>query len=220
MRVGTSRLKSTQLQVGPSILSNAPLLSVHVLQRRDRSALRVAPREQLLWSGRPDARALFIPADGFLIPFGLLFLGFAVFWTTEAAEGAPAFFPIFGFVFIVFGLSRVRPILVKVWRKRRSIYAVTDRRAFAVEGGTVTDTPIIGVGRTVSRSRRNRLVSVVFTTGRAATWNPISGGNRMPPNSGLDGFMYRGPLAFFDVPDGDGLLRALVEAESLQLRSR
>ena len=179
------------------------------------------PGERLLWSGRPDARALFIPADGFLIPFGLLFLGFAVFWTTQAAKGAPVFFPIFGFLFIVIGLYYVfGRFFVKVWRKRRSVYAVTDRRAFAVDGGTVTDTPIIGVGRTVSRSRRNRLVSVVFTTGRSATWNPMSGGNRMPLNSGLDGFMYQRPLAFFDVPDGDGLLRALVEAESLQQRSR
>ena len=179
------------------------------------------PGERLLWSGRPDERALFIPADGFLIPFGLFFLCFSVVWTTQAANGAPAFFPIFGSLFIAIGLYYVfGRFFVKVWRKRRSFYAVTDRRAFAVEGSTVTDTPIVGVGRTVSRSRQNRLISVVFATGRSATWNPISGGNRMPLNSGLDGFMYQRPLAFFDVRDGDGLLRALDEAESIQLRSR
>jgi hypothetical protein len=193
-----------------------------MLDRSDIAILsELRPGERLLWSGRPDERALFIPADAFLVPFGLAFLAFAVFWTTQAAKGTSAFFPIFGSVFIAIGLYYVfGRFVVKVWRKRRSVYAVTDRRAFAIEGSTVTDTAIVGVGRTVSRSRGNHLVSVVFATGRSATWNPMSGGNRLPLNSGLDGFMYQRPLAFFDVRDGDGLLRALDEAETVHQRSR
>lgn len=153
---------------------------------------------------------------------GLFYIGFSIFWTAQATTNrAPAFFSLFGAVLIAIGFYYViGRFFVKVWRKRRSFYAVTDRRAFAVEGRTVRDTPIVGVGRTVTRSRQNRLVTVVFATGRSARWNLVGGGNQMPLNSGLDGFMSSGPMAFFDVPDGDGLLRALEHAESLQQRTR
>jgi hypothetical protein len=179
------------------------------------------PGERLLWSGRPDPWALFIPADAFLIPFGLFFLAFSIFWTTQAfgiASQPP--FLITGPLFIVVGVYYVfGRFFVKVWRKRRSRYAITDRRAFALEGGTMRESPVSVVGRTVTRSR-NGLVSVVFGPGGSTGWSAFRGRNQVPLNSGLDWLMSHRPLAFFDVPDGDALLRALDQADSLQQRSR
>jgi hypothetical protein len=37
------------------------------------------PREQLLWSGRPDPTVRFAPADAFLVPFSVLSGGFAIY---------------------------------------------------------------------------------------------------------------------------------------------
>jgi hypothetical protein len=64
------------------------------------------PGERVLWSGRPAPGLTFRPADGFLIPFSLLWCGFAIFWEASVLRipGAPFFFPLFGAVFVAAGL--------------------------------------------------------------------------------------------------------------------
>lgn len=58
--------------------------------------------EQILWSGQPKTSVIFTNADMFLVPFSLLWGGFAIFWefmalsTGNSGHKAPAMFPIFG----------------------------------------------------------------------------------------------------------------------------
>lgn len=91
---------------------------------------RLLPRERLLWNGTPAQGLLFSGRDIFLIPFSLVWCGFAIFWTYSATGmGAPMFFEIWGAMFVCIGLFMVfGRFAFDAWLRRRTYYAVTNRR--------------------------------------------------------------------------------------------
>jgi len=99
-------------------------MDVGVFQRR------LLPRERILWSGIPAQGLFFTSRDMFLVPFSLLWCGFAIFWTYMAArQGAPLFFDAWGAMFICIGLFFVfGRFAVDAWLRQRISYAVTDKR--------------------------------------------------------------------------------------------
>lgn len=86
--------------------------------------------EKILWLGRPDPNALFSSADTFMIPFSLLWGGFAFFWeATVFFTPAPFFFKLFGIPFVLMGLYFIfGRFIYKKMRKEKTYYAVTDKR--------------------------------------------------------------------------------------------
>lgn len=62
--------------------------------------------EKLIWAGQPKKGVVFRTFDIFLIPFSLLWSGFAVFWVVMAAKTSIAF-AMFGIPFVVVGLILV-----------------------------------------------------------------------------------------------------------------
>jgi Bacterial PH domain len=109
-------------------------------------ARELDPGEKLLWSGRPAQGILFRSSDIFLIPFSLLWGGFAIFWELAAlvatsragarAAGPVAYvFPLFGLPFVVVGLYlMVGRFLVDRAQRRNTVYGITDRRAIIRSG--------------------------------------------------------------------------------------
>ncbi|MBB6409292.1 PH domain-containing protein [Mesorhizobium sangaii] len=73
---------------------------------------------------------MFAASDLFLIPFSLLWCGFAIFWTyTAVTQGAPLFFYAWGGMFVCIGLFFVfGRFLLDAWLRRRVSYAITDKR--------------------------------------------------------------------------------------------
>lgn len=110
---------------------------------------RLLPRERILWSGIPAQGVLFTGRDMFLIPFSLLWCGFAIFWTyTATRQGAPLFFDAWGAMFICIGLFFVfGRFAVDAWLRRRISYAVTDKRILIMRAAPFSNFTAIDLER-------------------------------------------------------------------------
>lgn len=92
--------------------------------------------ENLVWVGRPDSSKHLGREDRILIPFSLLWSGFAAVWeTTAVAEGRGELFVLVGAIFVAIGLYlTVGRFFFKAYWRRRTIYAVTNRRVICLVG--------------------------------------------------------------------------------------
>jgi hypothetical protein len=88
------------------------------------------PGEQILWAGRPAQGLLLTRRDGFMIPFSLVWSGFAVFWEHSVLHtNAPGFFKLWGIPFVAIGLYLVAGrFFLDAWLRRGMRYAVTSQR--------------------------------------------------------------------------------------------
>lgn len=91
--------------------------------------------ERLLWAGRPVQGLVLRKADLFMIPFSLLWGGFAIFWEYSAwSTGAPLFFLLFGLPFVLMGVYLiVGRFFVDAYIRGRTYYAVSDERALILK---------------------------------------------------------------------------------------
>jgi hypothetical protein len=213
-------------------------LDAFILQEHLRSELQ--PDEELLWSGQPDPRVLFSKADRFLVPFSLLWGGFALFWegwviysllqgeTKSGNGGDLRFFAVFGLFFVAFGLYlMVGRFLAKRMQKSRTYYGVTNERLLTVCTLMGRRTQEIGLS---SISSINKQVGSSGTdslrfdehreTGRGLSKLVNWFDTRRQQdygNTGLDLVGFRSddwPLAFYDIHDANE-----VEALVAELRS-
>jgi len=93
--------------------------------------------ERIRCTGQPDAGRIFAASDLFMIPFSLMWGGFALFWESTVLgfdgfgnmRGAPTFFALWGIPFVLIGLYMiVGRFFYKVWARKRTYYAVTNQR--------------------------------------------------------------------------------------------
>lgn len=95
--------------------------------------------EDILWYAQPDPSGRITWADLFLIPFGLFWTIFSIFWVAAvfviAVTDEPAAFlgVAFGIPFVLVGLYMLfGRFWYKRWAKKRTYYAVTSRRILAL----------------------------------------------------------------------------------------
>jgi hypothetical protein len=105
-------------------------------EARQEIARELSVDEHLLWSGVPRQGIQLRPSDAFLIPFSLLWGGFALFWETSVlATHAPWFFKLWGIPFVVMGIYLVfGRFLVDSMQRERIAYGLTSTRAIIVSG--------------------------------------------------------------------------------------
>jgi len=107
------------------------------LEAQNRLAGELEAGERLLWSGRPDSRRWLYPQDAVLIPFSVMWGGFAIFWEAEVLSSSSArgtvLFPLWGIPFVLIGLYlMIGRFFLRRWIRRRTLYAVTDQRVFTI----------------------------------------------------------------------------------------
>jgi hypothetical protein len=99
---------------------------------------RMLTGERILWSGRPAQGLLFTGRDVFLIPFSLMWGGFAVFWesTVLTTQKTPGFFGLWGIPFVLIGLYLIAGrFLLDAWVRGGMVYAVTNKRILISRSG-------------------------------------------------------------------------------------
>jgi len=90
--------------------------------------------ERITWTGRPPAELRLYARDLFLVPFSLLWGGFAIFWEVAAVTHAgPGFFTLWGVPFVVIGMYMIAGrFVVDAWLRSRTVYALTNERALVL----------------------------------------------------------------------------------------
>lgn len=99
----------------------------------------LGPGEYVLWKGTPGKGHLLLPTDLFMIPFSILWCGFAFFWEFGViSSGAPFFFALFGLPFIGVGLYiTVGRFIWKAYMRRKTAYVITNRKIIRKQGSNV-----------------------------------------------------------------------------------
>jgi hypothetical protein len=98
----------------------------------------LAKDEILLWVGQSDIRKIFTRLDLFLIPFSILWCGFAIYWEYLAlfimkrqGHDPGLFSPLFGLLFVLMGFYLVvGRFFYKNYQKKNTFYALTNQRIF------------------------------------------------------------------------------------------
>ncbi len=101
------------------------------------------PDERLIWAGTPTLGRIFHKEDLFLVPFSLLWGGFALFWEAGVlgywGRGSNPRTPwnfgiIWGIPFVLVGQYFIwGRFFYAEWNKRRTFYAVTNQRVIVVQ---------------------------------------------------------------------------------------
>lgn len=120
--------------------------------------------EQLRWAGRPVSANPLRKADILLIPFSVLWFGFAVFWECTALQNdAPLLFKLWGIPFVLIGLYiSAGRLIVAAIRLKKTLYAVTDRRVIRVVGESVESIAGIPLSQMKVSARKDGTGTISF----------------------------------------------------------
>jgi hypothetical protein len=168
------------------------------------------PGEQIVWEGKPDVRTFMFRGWWYLVPFSLLWGGFAIFWEASAiAGGAPPFFLIWGIPFVLIGLYMIfGHFYVAAREAENTTYAITDRRVLILGGAFRSSLVELDL---------DRLPGVQLDEGRdgrgTITFSSMGGFTRVPPGWPTFG-MYRTPPALQAISDVRGVFDKLQQVRT------
>lgn len=144
--------------------------------------------ERLLWAGRPAQGLRLRITDVFLVPFSLLWAGFAVFWEVTALRSAPLFFALWGVPFVLIGAYLVvGRFFADSWQRSRTYYGLTDQRVLILSSRGIRSIALHSLGGIALREREDRSGTIVFGFADPRAVMLAGGGwpgagNRMPPS--------------------------------------
>lgn len=141
--------------------------------------------ERILWSGQPKQGLALSGRDALLIPFSLMWGGFAIFWNAlvwfapfgeGSAENPDWFFKLWGLPFLVVGLYLIAGRFFHDARIRKSLsYAVTDQRVLVLRGSKITSLDIHRLPRLELSEHRDSTGTLAFEPGNAMSFGGMNG---------------------------------------------
>jgi hypothetical protein len=180
------------------------------------------PGETIQWTGRPNPSVIFHQEDWLVIPFSLMWGGFAIFWLLGASGIWDIFtnrpthtFQYFGLIwgtpFVVVGQYMIWGRFVyRRWKKQRTYYALTNRRALIIEEGlrnrASSSAYFENLAIVDKRVRRDGIGSISF--GGPVT-NEWQWGKNNPPR----------PPTFDDVDGADSVYQIAARLQSQECNS-
>lgn len=168
------------------------------------------PGERILWQGQPDVWAFSMRGAWYLIPFSLMWGGFAIFWELMAfGSGAGLFFLIWGIPFVLIGLYLIfGRIYVARREAQRTHYAVTDSRLVILGGAFSRRTTEIAL-TDLPPAQLEEQASGLGTI----TFGVSIGGFRPPPGWPTMGSFAQAP-AFTSIPEAGRVYRLIQDAKA------
>jgi hypothetical protein len=173
--------------------------------------------ETLLWEGQPSASIIFRKEDVFLIPFSLLWGGFAIFWEAGVSgywgnglkHNAPSYFVmLWGMPFVLIGQYLIwGRFLFTAWKKRRTHYAITNRRALVVQDSwrrKMASAYLDTLPALIKENSSNGMGRLRFATSEPI-WSRRNGW------SAWDGMSVENVPVFRDIEDVDSVYRLVSE---------
>lgn len=167
--------------------------------------------ESLIWSGGPREGIVLRPSDAYLIPFSLLWGGFAIFWEAGVLHmGGPnaAFMSIWGIPFVLLGLYLIAGrFFIDARIRARTFYGLTDRRAIIISGlfsRTVNSLPLRTLSDISLQERSDRSGTILL--GRPYPYSSWMSGMRWP------GMTQYSTPAFEMIPNAKAVHAQLLEA--------
>lgn len=129
--------------------------------------------ERVIWTGKPYSGLIIRSIDIFLIPFSLLWTGFAIFWNMNAWNTDAAFsFKLFGLPFLVIGAYMViGRFLCDIILRQRITYFITNERVIIQKGTNRSKTTSLNINHLPSlelNEQRDGFGSIRF--GPTAGW--------------------------------------------------
>jgi hypothetical protein len=92
--------------------------------------------ERLLWTGQPKQGIVLRRADLYMVPFSLMWGGFAFFWEYSVwTHDAPFFFSLWGIPFVLMGIYIIGGrFFLEARQREQTFYAVTNERILIISG--------------------------------------------------------------------------------------
>jgi Bacterial PH domain len=168
--------------------------------------------ESLIWSGTPRQGMTLRPTDAYIIPFSLLWGGFAIFWEASVLRiSGPnsLFMSLWGIPFVLIGLYMiVGRFFLDARIRAKTFYGLTNRRAVIISGlfsRTINSIPLRTLTDISLQERSDRSGTILL--GRPQPFSSWSSGMRWPGMS-----QYSTP-AFEMIPNAKAVHDQLLEAQ-------
>jgi len=181
--------------------------------------LWIQPGERIFWRGEPDSGVIFGPEDVILIPFSILWGGFAIFWEVGVTMQGWSVGTLWGVPFVLIGLYLIFGRFVyKHVNRRHTRYAITDRRVVvARKAGREVQSALLSQPSQVKRRRDGRHATLTWQLPGSQPPRRWPFGSSSTPfglgsmDSGwpMGTQSSQGGLGFYDIVDPDAALRAI-----------
>ena len=144
----------------------------------------LGPQEQLLWSGKPRQGLALRLSDALMIPFSLVWGGFAIFWEVMVINSdGPLFMKLWGIPFVLVGVYIiVGRFFVDAWQRSKTTYGVTSQRIVIISdsfGRKVKSLNLRTLSDITLDEKSDRSGTITFGgTDKSSWWNTGGWGGR------------------------------------------